>query len=113
MAVAFIRQRKTLEKKRTEVEKLQADVDKCCHEFAGAIKSLGMAASEIQYLRKLHDDAVDYMMQYYDIVKELSDQKKISQDLEENEMKAVESFYMSGKQLVRLMQVDIMKSASQ
>lgn len=100
--------------KRTEVEKLQADVNKCCKEFAGAIKSLGVATSEIQYLRKLHDDAVNYMMQYYETVKNLSDKKTISDEylLEENEIKAVEAFYMGRKQLVRLMQVDIMKSAS-
>ena len=113
LAIAAINQKKTVEKKLTEVQKVQADVDKYCVQMAGAIKNMGVAASEIMYLQQLHDKAIDYMMQYYDAVKELSNQDKSLDDLDKSEIKAVESFYMGGKQLARLMQVDIMKSVGQ
>ena len=110
LAIGLVNQKKEVERKLTEVQKLEADVEKYCAQITGAIKSLGTTASEIRYLRQLHDKHVDYMMQYYDTVKELSEQGKLLEHLEDNEIKAVESFYMGGKQLARLMQIDVMKS---
>jgi len=111
LAIGLVNQKKTAARKLTEVQKLEADVDKYCVQMAEAIKSMGVAASEIRYLLQLHDKHVDYMMQYYDIVRGLSEQGKSLEHLEDNEIKAVESFYMGGKQLARLIQVDVMKSA--
>lgn len=113
LAIGLVNQKKAAARKLTEVQKLEADVNKYCVQMAGAIQSMGVAASEIRHLRQLHDKAVDYMMQYYDTVKELSAQGKSLDHLDENEIKAVESFYMGGKQLARLMQVDVMKSTSE
>ncbi|MBD1895525.1 hypothetical protein [Coleofasciculus sp. FACHB-129] len=113
LAIGLVNQKKETARKLTEVQKLEADVDKYCVQMAGAIKSMGVAASEIRYLRQLHDKNVDYMMQYYGTVKELSEQGKSLEHLEDDEIKAVESFYMGGKQLARLMQVDVMKSTTQ
>lgn len=112
LAIGLVNQRKEIARQLTEVQKLEADVDKYCVQMAGTIKGLGLAASEIGHLRQLHDKHVDYMMQYYDTVKELSEQGKLLEHLEDNEIKAVESFYMGGKQLARLMRVDVMKSIS-
>ncbi|NJR48178.1 MAG: hypothetical protein HC780_00170 [Leptolyngbyaceae cyanobacterium CSU_1_3] len=112
LAIGLVNQRKEVARQLTEVQKLEADVDQYCVQMAGAIKSLGVTASEIRYLRQLHDKHVDYMMQYYDTVKELSEQGKPLEYLEDNEIKAVESFYIGGKQLARLMQVDVMTSIS-
>ncbi|MDJ0553649.1 MAG: hypothetical protein QNJ68_04255 [Microcoleaceae cyanobacterium MO_207.B10] len=110
LAIAVFNQKKVAEKQLMEVQKLEADVNKYCVQMAGAIKAImGGAASEISYLRQLHDRAVDEMMQYYDTVKKLSEQGKSLEQLEDNEIKAVESFYMGGKQLARLIQVDVMK----
>ena len=113
LVIGLVNQKKVAARKLTEVQKLKADVDKYCVQMAGAIRSMGVAASEISYLRQLHNKAVDYMMQYYETVKELSDQGKLLDHLDENEIKTVESFYMGGKQLARLMQLDIMKSVTQ
>lgn len=110
LGIGLVNQKKEAARKLTEVQKLEADVDRYCVQMAEAIKSMGIAASEIRYLRQLHDKHVDYMMQYYDTVKELSDQGKSLEYLEDNEIQAIESFYMGGKQLARLIQVDVMKS---
>lgn len=112
LAIGLVNQRKEVERQLTELQKLEAGIDKYYAQTAGAVKSMGAAASEISYLRQLHDKHVDYLMQYYDTVKELSEQGKSLEHLEDNEIKTVESFYIGGKQLARLMQVNVMKSTN-
>jgi type II secretory pathway pseudopilin PulG len=112
LAIGLVNQKKEVARTLTELQEVEADVDKYCVQMAGAIQSMGVAASEITHLRQLHDRAVDYMAQYYDAVKEISEQGKLLEHLEDNEIQAIESFYMGGKQLARLMKVDVMKSTS-
>lgn len=110
LAIGLVNQKKEVARQLTELQKLEAGINKYYIQTAGAVKSMEAAASEISYLRQLHDKHVDYLMQYYDTVKELSEQGKSLEHLEDNEIKAVESFYIGGKQLARLMQVNVMKS---
>ena len=112
LAITEIRRRKATAEKLTEVKKLKADINASCEEISGAIKGLGMAADEIGHLRQLHDNAVDYLMKYYDSVKSLSDQNSSLETLDKKEIQTVEMFYMGGKHLARLMQVDITKLAN-
>jgi hypothetical protein len=109
LAIAEVRRRKMSAEKLTELQALQADIYVCCEEISAAIKGLGMAAVEVAHLRQLHDDTVDYLMQNYDYVKMLSGQNKSLDDLEKSEVKVIESFYVGGKRLARLIQVDITK----
>ena len=112
LAITEIRRRKATAEKFTEVQKLKADVNESCEEISGAIKGLGMAADEIKHLRQRHDNAVDYLMKHYDPVKEISDRNSSLETLEKHELQTIEMFYMRGKQLARLMQVDITKPAN-
>ena len=109
VVIAFIRQEKLRSEQLKEVQKLQADVDTICEQISGAIKVLGEASDEIKYLHKKHEDTASFMMQYYETVKTLTDQNKSLQDLSQYELRSVEALYVAGKQLKRLMQINVMK----
>jgi hypothetical protein len=108
--IAFIRQEKIRSEQLQEVQKLQADVDTICEQISGAIKVLGEASDEIKYLHKQHEDTASFMMQYYETVKTLTNQNKSLQDLSQYDLRSVEALYVAGKQLKRLMQINVMKS---
>lgn len=73
--IASICQEKLAWKKYEKVEKFQCDVDKCCTQMVSTIKTLGVAAHEIQYFYKLHEFAANGVIQYCGTVKELNRQQ--------------------------------------
>lgn len=107
LAIVEVRRRKMSAEKLTEIQALKADVDAGCEEIAGAIKVLGMATAEIQHLKQLHDNAINFLMQHYDAVKNLSEQNSSLDNMNKDDIKTIELFYIAGKQLVRLVHVDV------
>lgn len=108
-AILFFSHQRSLSEKRREVAKLQGDVDTQCEKIRVAIGVLGQAASDIQRLHELHDEASKEMMQHYEVVHKLHLQHKSPDDLNKDEVAAVECFYMWGEGLKHLLQVKVMK----
>lgn len=107
--LALIRYQQVRQEQLTAVTKLQADVDKDCEQMKGAIKALREASEEIEYLRKQHENAVEFMKQYFSTVQNIANNKSLN-ELSSQERQSVESLYIGGKQLIRLMEVDITKA---
>lgn len=96
-------------RQRTELEKLQAEVDQYCEQVRGAVSMYGAVAANVDLLRKHHETSVSFMMDKYNLVSGFPRSMGL-ESMDADKKSELEKFYMAGEQLKQLMRVDPMKS---